>query len=377
MQDLLIRSIGDLYDCVDRDFDSFRALRVVGQATDETHCFMTDRWPMTDGHPPLAYYNMPEDRVQILSNTKFDIESHRIFKFFELIPELVPILRRSYLSDEEHSKTEMYQNITKPWGIHSEGLTILKKGRANTLVCWFARYSGQEDLDHDLLGRLAILKKHMVRAMSLQHRIDALSEAVVRANRVLDLVDFGLILYGEGNSPEFVNKRAYQTCDDQDGITLGVNGLVLQDGEARKKYDTLLEMVRDKNVPLTARAGGMVRVDRPSGKPPYTIMAVPMPNLARGVIDSANVAVMIFDPSHKKTTAIKLFMSSYDLTNAEAALALELAQGTSMEEFAEKRKVSITTARSQLRSVFAKTDTSRQPQLVSLLLRSVAGVTLD
>lgn len=377
MQDLLLKTIGDFYDCVENGFDKTRALRALSEATDDTILFMTDRWPLMDGHPPLAHHNMPDDLINVLSNAKFAIDSHEIFKYFALIPELVPVLRRSYMSDEEHFKTEAYLVAAKPWGVHSEGVTILKKGRASTLVCWFSRYRNQPEVDYELIMRMSILKKHLVRAMSLQERIDKLNEAVIRANSVLDLVDFGLILYGEEESPAFVNKLAYQICDDGDGISLGRNGLVLQDNQARKQFETLLEMVRDKNVPLTARAGGIVRVGRPSEKPPYSIMAIPMSDLKRGSLESANVAVLIFDPSIKKTTAIRLFTSSYDLTKAEAMLALELAQGTSMEAFAAKRDISITTARTQLRSIFAKTETSRQPELVSLLLRSIAGMNLE
>jgi len=59
----------------------------------------------------------------------------------------------------------------------------------------------------------------------------------------------------------------------------------------------------------------------------------------------------------------------YHLSPAEAKLAVILAEGRSPEQAAERLQVSINTVRSQLKSVFAKTSTSRQSELVANLLR--------
>jgi DNA-binding CsgD family transcriptional regulator len=59
----------------------------------------------------------------------------------------------------------------------------------------------------------------------------------------------------------------------------------------------------------------------------------------------------------------------FGLTKAEARLALRLACGETLEDIAEEHDVSISTARVQLKSIFAKTGTSRQAELVGLLTR--------
>lgn len=61
----------------------------------------------------------------------------------------------------------------------------------------------------------------------------------------------------------------------------------------------------------------------------------------------------------------------FALTRREASLAIALAAGRSLAEHASARNVSLETVRSQLRGVFAKTDTSRQGELVALLGRLV------
>jgi DNA-binding CsgD family transcriptional regulator len=59
----------------------------------------------------------------------------------------------------------------------------------------------------------------------------------------------------------------------------------------------------------------------------------------------------------------------FDLTPAEARLARKLARGDSLEQVAQSLDVKMTTARSQLAAIFAKTGTCRQAQLVAILSR--------
>jgi DNA-binding CsgD family transcriptional regulator len=60
--------------------------------------------------------------------------------------------------------------------------------------------------------------------------------------------------------------------------------------------------------------------------------------------------------------------AEFGLTKAEARLALRLAEGSSLASAAQAFDVKLTTIRSQLQQVFAKTGTSRQTELVAVLL---------
>jgi len=62
--------------------------------------------------------------------------------------------------------------------------------------------------------------------------------------------------------------------------------------------------------------------------------------------------------------------SLFRLTPAEAQIALGIAGGETLAAVAKGRGVSISTARTQLKSVFAKTGTHRQAELVVLLVGS-------
>jgi len=78
--------------------------------------------------------------------------------------------------------------------------------------------------------------------------------------------------------------------------------------------------------------------------------------------------VIIGDREAGLGSPAKLLQQLYGLTPAEAVLATLLVQGRSLREAADERHVTIETVRSQLRQIFTKTDTSRQADLVRLIL---------
>jgi DNA-binding CsgD family transcriptional regulator len=64
-----------------------------------------------------------------------------------------------------------------------------------------------------------------------------------------------------------------------------------------------------------------------------------------------------------------ILAKTFRLTPCEARLACIIARGASPDIAARELKISRETARNQLKSVFAKTDTHRQSELVALLLQ--------
>jgi DNA-binding CsgD family transcriptional regulator len=108
-------------------------------------------------------------------------------------------------------------------------------------------------------------------------------------------------------------------------------------------------------------------VVRREGKHPIIAKALQVPAAARNIFFGTR-AILILDPVGPKSRPNPSLLSqAFGLTSAEAKLAARLADGTSLTEAAEELTISRGTARSQLKTVFMKTETHRQSQLVALL----------
>ena len=106
---------------------------------------------------------------------------------------------------------------------------------------------------------------------------------------------------------------------------------------------------------------------RASGRP---VIAYVMSTAARFARIGLEAAVLILiDPDEVKEPASAFLKEAFNLSASEIALARYLFRGMSLKAIAEARNTSIATLRVQLSSVFAKTGTKRQAELVSLLAR--------
>ena len=81
---------------------------------------------------------------------------------------------------------------------------------------------------------------------------------------------------------------------------------------------------------------------------------------------AASIVLRAINP-HEPGTMTARLRRLFELSAKEAELAVMLMHGHSLQEAAEQRQVSITTVRSQLASLFRKTGTTRQGQLIALL----------
>ncbi|AZT85611.1 hypothetical protein EHN06_19800 [Marinobacter sp. NP-4(2019)] len=90
--------------------------------------------------------------------------------------------------------------------------------------------------------------------------------------------------------------------------------------------------------------------------------------------DASVVTLFISNPEINNLVNESTVAELYGLSEAEASLTRHLIEGLSLSDMAERRGVSEHTVRSQFKSIFRKTDTSRQAELVSLILSGLAPI---
>lgn len=111
-----------------------------------------------------------------------------------------------------------------------------------------------------------------------------------------------------------------------------------------------------------------VVVVRRTDKPPVVLHVLPLVGETRGVF-SNGTTLLIANPVDVSPLPIgSSLLAVYKLTKAEARLALALSEGESVSDAAQRFGVSYSTARTQLRTIFAKTGVTRQVDLVRLVL---------
>ncbi|MDJ0853083.1 MAG: hypothetical protein QNK04_32330 [Myxococcota bacterium] len=233
-----------------------------------------------------------------------------------------------------------------------------------------------EPEDFELLDSLV---PHLARAYAIhvqhattRHERSALTE-------VIDRLPVGVILLDAEGRVVLKNRSVDQILDLRDGFFLDQGRPRVADSRENRSLQKLISEV-SRSAPDIAHAGGsgVLCVTRASGRRAFPIwvgkLLAPAPD---NRTDEAQSILFIADPDRGQISTTLVLESLYALTPAEAELVRLLAEGCSLDQVAEERGVTMNTVRSQLKQVFCKTDTSRQGELVHLVLTGVAAIRTD
>lgn len=108
-------------------------------------------------------------------------------------------------------------------------------------------------------------------------------------------------------------------------------------------------------------------VEGENGRYPLLLNFFQLPKPAEPDLYTACYMVMLRDPNYCSSHKWLQFNEQFNLTPAESRLCRTLAEGLTLNDYCEKWKVAVSTARSQLSSVFGKTSTRRQSDLLRLI----------
>ena len=97
--------------------------------------------------------------------------------------------------------------------------------------------------------------------------------------------------------------------------------------------------------------------------------AMPVTNLGSDLFNAGRVVLVLTDLTLLSVPDEARLVLVFSLTAAEAKLAKTLASGHEIDAAADSLRINRETARSQLKAVFAKTNTCRQAELVALVAR--------
>jgi DNA-binding CsgD family transcriptional regulator len=183
----------------------------------------------------------------------------------------------------------------------------------------------------------------------------------------LDVMSCGGIVLDSSGAVIRMNARAHQYIGR--GLCLRRGRLAARDRQSDGALQRLIGSVATKGRPHEHRAGGAIPVQR-DGSRPLLIHAGPIVGPAQDAFQQGRAILMIVDPDEHLDPAEPVLQQVFGLTPAEARVAISVAHGLDVAEIALTKAVSEGPVRTQLKTIFAKTETRRQAQLVGLITRA-------
>jgi DNA-binding CsgD family transcriptional regulator len=110
-----------------------------------------------------------------------------------------------------------------------------------------------------------------------------------------------------------------------------------------------------------------------AGDPSLVLRGSPIGDDSREILPDARAIVTFTDIGRSFGPPATLLSETFGLTSTETTIALAVAHGEDLQAIATRKKISIQTVRSHLKSIFTKTNTRRQLAL-AVLITKIEGV---
>lgn len=237
------------------------------------------------------------------------------------------------------------------------------------------RSRAKGDYDVATLRRFAMLFGHLERALQIGFRLGTLGTLQRLSGEMLDRNPLAVMLLDDKGRVMLANRAARELAETADGVTLAADGLALtrpaEDAVLQRLIGEALQATRQPGSP----PGGVLSAPRPSGKRPFVILVSPLSRDFGALTGRrAGACVVIVDPELRDQVPLERLRALYGLTPSEARIAAALASGEDLRKMADSFGITYATARSQLATIFRKTETSRQSELIRLLLTTLPFV---
>jgi DNA-binding CsgD family transcriptional regulator len=273
---------------------------------------------------------------------------------------------QSLCSPMDLKNTEVYNDFMVPFGIeHGLFALVENSGPRGGSVSLF-RSSASPEFETEAEEMLRLLAEHLKQAFRLYREFSDLRAVSAGLETALNLLPSSVILLGAKGEVVNMNRAAVAIVSERDGLLATRSGLRAERPAESSLLEKAIREAASTSNGHGLSAGGTVLVSRRE-RPPLQIVVSPIRDFA---VISQMVAAVVFitDPLRRQRPARDTLRAIYGLTPAECRVALLVGDGHAPRQIAGMVGVSVSTVRSQIKSVFSKTGVKRQGELIRLLM---------
>jgi DNA-binding CsgD family transcriptional regulator/PAS domain-containing protein len=266
----------------------------------------------------------------------------------------------------ELQRSEFYNDLLGPNDMAHAMWSLVEQSDSRYTNFGVYRGLGKGEFKEHEVQLLRFLAPHMKRAFAIHFQFADLKHRGESLQAALDALSAGVILVGHKMRIVAMNRNATKLVAESDGL-LAIQEVLRADsaGETSLLERLVAEAEATSNGRGLGPAGAML-VSRKS-RSSLQLLVTPVRNLKFDVASNVKAIVFVNDPDQRVRPSQSALEALFGLTPAEYRVAVLLGDGHAPPVIAEILVVSRNTLKSQLSSIYRKTGTSSQSQLVRIL----------
>lgn len=271
------------------------------------------------------------------------------------------------------AETEIYRDWARKLEVFHLVGAVFEVTSSEIGVLGIHRSQTAEAFNENDRRRVTGFLPHLQRVSQMRRR---LAEVVIGRDAALEALDrsaIATIVATRDGRVLYANPLAEALLRAGDGLRAPGGRLAAGRRTTGERLAALVLAAADTAAGHASSPGGALAIAR-EDRLPLTVLVAPF-RPARDGFGAALPAAILFvrDPETPTPTGLGL-QGLFGLTPTEAGIAAALAEGKSVGNIAARHRITHNTARVHVRNILAKTGTTRQAQLVSLILRSVTAL---
>ena len=277
-------------------------------------------------------------------------------------------ISEQFVPSQSLAKTEIYNDFLVPYEIPHGIFAMIARSPSRVVNLSILRGSNLGPFETTDLEIVRFLRPHIQRAYRLYSELTKAKARSAGLMACLDSFSCGVILLGPQMQVLAMNRAAERLTKSNNGLQVSRSGLGAERPGETAQLHRLVVAALATSKGRGLDAAGAMTVSRREQSPIHLLVS-PVRGIDLGYSDRVGAIVFINDPAQHVHPREETLRAIFGLTTAECRVAVLLADGRATAEIGHMLDVSRNTLKSQLASIYGKTGTSRQSQLVRLLLQ--------
>ncbi|HXW69972.1 MAG TPA: helix-turn-helix transcriptional regulator [Methylocella sp.] len=281
---------------------------------------------------------------------------------------------------EEFIKTPVYNEFWRPaqYSLAAMGARLYADNQFSSMIV-FLNAPGKDVLSEVQKQTFGVLVPHLTRAVRINRRLWDMKITQIASEEQLETLPHGAFLVDAEARVVMANSAGSALINEGDALFFDEGRLAALGGKTPLRK-IIASCDRAQSVP--GGPGGELTICRNPGLGEIHVTIAPLRSRLEltgvpWIEVGAPVAIVIAaDPDRERKTREEDLRGRFGLTVAESELASEILKGDGRAAAARRCRISDSTAKTHLASIFSKTGTHRQGELIRLLLNGGLGSSL-
>lgn len=314
---------------------------------------------------PLAYFGFDTDHVE--KTFAHYLPMNPLFGIAERMRPGFVVSNSEVIAPADFSKSEFYDGWARPQGLGAPVTLVLQRGATSYTLLTLVRPDGHGDVPEAGRALLERLAPHLMRALRTTAQLGFSEHRDALLSVLADRLGAAVILLTEGGKVAYASAPAEQLFAEG-VLRLTQHGLAARRDTGRPALQEAIQHTLAKGAQAPVVDVGVARDE----ERPLCATVVPLlPGGGEGLPLTENLGCMVIirvPAPADRLQAAERAARVYRLTPAETRLLAAVLDGKGLQAAALAVGIGYSTAQTHLHHVFAKTQTSSQPELVGLVL---------